>query len=177
MVAQTVTVALVAMCVVLTVAFLASLRGIAELRLRLAGQGGLDPATRLVIGRRLPDSLIAVIPDPARDTIVAFLSGTCGSCLGVASELSRTQADQVVAFVAGTDTDDIIAALPPGVAVVHGPPTERILADLPIDTWPTAILQRDGYIVAVGQGRGADQAADLDSLWRLRASTSQEAHT
>lgn len=177
-----VAVALVAICVVLTVAFLAALRGIAELRLRLAQDGGAAGPPKLVIGRRLPDSVVEALAGPAGlgpQSLVVLLSTTCGSCLRLASELGRVQAPLVACVVGepGPTADHVRAAVPAGVPVIAGDLARQIRTDLNIHTFPTAVVQRDGYIVATGQGSGADAAANLDHLWRQAVPATQEAHT
>jgi hypothetical protein len=72
------------------------------------------------------------------------------------------------------DTAQVTAAIPAGVPVIAGD-THRIGVDMKIKTFPTAVVQRDGFIVVVGQGGGADTAADLDELWRQGISAHQEA--
>jgi hypothetical protein len=165
-----VAVALVAMCVVLTVAFLASLRGIAELRLRLAGVGGRPGTPRLVIGRPLPESVIEALGTLHGDSLLVLLSTTCGSCRRLAAELGRTTAPVVVCIVGdpGT-TDEVQAAVPRNVPVISGAPARQIRTDLNVQTFPIAVVQRDGLIVAIGQGSGAESADALDHLWRQRA--------
>lgn len=157
----------VAGCVVLTVAFLACLRGIAELRLRLTGRG-IDPATQLIIGRRLPDSLVRHIPDPARDALLVFLSSTCGTCLGLAAELRGFVDRQVVACVLGDASAELVAMLPAGITVVDGERARAVDEELPMAVWPTAILQRDGFMIAVAQGADASGASGLEVLWEQR---------
>jgi len=166
-------VTMVAACVVLTVAFLACLRGIAELRLRLTGSG-VDPASRLIIGRRLPDRLINLIPDPRLDTLVIFMSSTCGTCHGLAAELGRFADRQVMAVIAGDSVADLVATLPPHVKVVDGEQARAVDADLPMAMWPSAILQRDGFMLAVAMGGDADSAADLEVLWEQRLDVPEE---
>jgi hypothetical protein len=170
-----VAIALVVMCVVLTVAFLASLRGIAELRLRVAADSGLTGPPHLVIGRRLPDRLLELLGEHGTESIVAFLSGTCGSCLQLASELDRTAAPVVAVVVGGSD--EVVAAVPEGVPVITGDVAEQLRIDMTVQTFPTAVVQRDGYIVVIGQGSGADAAADLDDLWRQGVPAPQEARS
>ncbi|WP_214316803.1 hypothetical protein [Nonomuraea sediminis] len=167
-------VVVIAACVALTVAFLACLRGIAELRLRLTGKG-IDPASQLIIGRKLPDSLVGLIPDATRDALVVFMSATCGTCHGLAAELDRLQGRQVVACVEGQQTAELVALLPPEIAVIQGERAKAVDADLPMAMWPTAILQRDGFIVAVGQGSSADSAEALEVLWAQRPEFAEEA--
>jgi len=167
-----VAVALVVLCVVLTIAFVASLRGIAELRIRLAGADA-SGVPRLIIGRPLPESLLSHVSET--ESVVVFLSATCGSCLQLASELDQAEVP-LVACVLGDarDTEQVIEAIPAGVPVIAGD-TARIGVDMKITTFPTAVVQRDGFIVVVGQGSGADTAADLDELWRQGISAHQEA--
>ena len=173
-----VAIALVVMCVVLTVAFLASLRGIAELRLRLAVDSGLTGPPHLVIGRRLPDQLLERLGEHQTESIVAFLSGTCGSCLQLAGELDRTAAPVVACVVGPPDeTERVLAAMPDGIPVITGDVAEQLRIDMTVQTFPTAVVQRDGYIVVIGQGSGADAAADLDDLWRQGVTAPQEARS
>jgi hypothetical protein len=179
---RVVAVALVAMCVVLTVAFLAALRGVAELRLRLAQDGGAAGLPKLVIGRRLPDSAVEALAGLAGlgpQSLVVLLSTTCGSCLRLAGELGRVSAPVVACIVGepGPAAEDVRAAVPAGVPVIADDPARQIRSDLNVHTFPTAILQRDGYIVATGQGSGADAATDLEHLWRQAVPETQEAHT
>ncbi|MEV6862871.1 hypothetical protein AB0M44_17955 [Streptosporangium subroseum] len=166
-------IAVVVACVVLTVAFLACLRGIAELRLRLTGRG-VDPASQLITGRKLPDLLVRLIPDAAQDTLVVFMSSTCGTCLGLAAELDKLAGRQVVACVLGDSNTELVAMLPSFVTVVEGEQSEAVDREMPMAIWPSAILQRDGFMVAVGQGSGADSAAALEVLWEQRLSIPEE---
>jgi hypothetical protein len=160
-------VVLVAACVVLTVAFLACLRGIAELRLRLTGRG-VDPSRQLIIGRKLPDSLTGLIPDTTQDALLLFMSSSCGTCHGLAADLDGFASRQTMAIIAGDSPVELLAMLPPHVKAVAGEKAAAIDADLPMAMWPTAILQRDGFIVAVAMGSEADSAADLEVVWEQR---------
>ncbi|MFF5182090.1 hypothetical protein ACFY2Q_29120 [Micromonospora sp. NPDC000316] len=178
---RVVAIALVAMCVVLTVAFLAALRGVAELRLRLAQDDGAAGPPKLVIGRRLPDSVVealAGLGELGPRSLVVLLSTTCGSCLRLAGELGRVQAPLVACVIGepGPTADDVRASVPAGVPVIAGDVARQIRTDLNLHTFPTAIAQRDGYIVATGQGSGADTAANLDHLWRQAVHATKEAH-
>ncbi|GAA4230970.1 hypothetical protein FHR32_005726 [Streptosporangium album] len=166
-------VVVVAACVVLTVAFLACLRGIAELRLRLTGRG-IDPSSQLIIGRKLPDLLIQLIPDATQDALVVFMSSTCGTCLGLAADLDRFAGRQMVACVVGDSNAELVAMLPPHVTVIEGERAEAVDRELPMAMWPSAILQRDGFMVAVGQGSDANSAAALEVLWEQRLAVSEE---
>ncbi|WP_188193227.1 hypothetical protein [Nonomuraea sp. SYSU D8015] len=160
-------VVLVVACVVLTVAFLACLRGIAELRLRLTGRG-MDPSAQLIIGRKLPDSVVRLIPDATRDTLVLFMSGTCGTCHGLAADLDGFADRPLVAIVTGDSAPELLAMLPPHVKAVDGEQAKAVDADLPMPMWPAAVLQRDGFMIAYALGGDADSAADLEVLWEQR---------
>ncbi|WP_214416059.1 TlpA family protein disulfide reductase [Sphaerisporangium fuscum] len=164
---RVIAVVLVVACVALTVAFLACLRGIAELRLRLTGRG-IDPSAQLVLGRKLPESLIRLIPDVTRDTLVIFMSSTCSTCHGLASDLDKFAGRQVVAMIAGDSTAELRAMLPAHVDAYDGEQAKAVDADLPMALWPTVILQRDGFMVATATGSDADSAADLEVLWEQR---------
>jgi hypothetical protein len=166
-------VVVVAACVVLTIAFLACLRGIAELRLRLTGRG-VDPTTQLIIGRNLPDLLVRLIPDPTADALVVFMSSSCGTCLGLASELDKLAGRQVVACVLGDDGAELVSMLPPDVTVIQGGQAEAVDKELPMAMWPSAILQRDGFIVAVAMGSDANSAAALEELWEQKLPVPEE---
>ncbi|MEV0592800.1 hypothetical protein [Nonomuraea cavernae] len=166
-------VAVVVACVVLTVAFLACLRGIAELRLRLTGRG-VDPSSQLIIGRKLPERLVGLIPDPRLDTLIVFMSSTCGTCLGLAAELGKVSDRQVVACVVGDSSAELVAMLPPDVTVVRGAEAAAVDEELPMAIWPSAILQRDGFMVAVAQGGDANSAAALEVLWEQRTVVAKE---
>jgi hypothetical protein len=164
---QVLAVVLVAACVVLTVAFLACLRGIAELRLRLTGRG-MDPSAQLIIGRKLPESLVGLIPDATQDALVLFMSSTCGTCHGLAASLGEFDGRQTVAIVAGDSASDLLTTLPPHVAAFDGERAKAVDADLPMAMFPTVLLQRDGFLVAFASGSDADSAADLEVLWEQR---------
>ncbi|KAB8194702.1 hypothetical protein FH608_016105 [Nonomuraea phyllanthi] len=163
----------VAACVVLTIAFLACLRGIAELRLRLTGRG-VDPSTQLIIGRSLPELLVRLIPDPAADALVVFMSSTCGTCHGLASEMDKLAGRQVVACVLGDDSAELVSMLPPDVTVIQGGQAAAVDKELPMAMWPSAILQRDGFMVAVAMGGDANSAAALEKLWEQRLPVPEE---
>ncbi|MFI7705264.1 hypothetical protein [Nonomuraea sp. NPDC049480] len=160
-------VVLVVACVILTVAFLACLRGIAELRLRLTGRG-VDPSTQLIIGRRLPDSLVRLIPDATQEALLLFMSSTCGTCHGLAADLNRFAGRQTVAIIAGDSSAELFAMLPPHVNAFDGEQAKAVDADLPVAMWPTVLLQRDGFLIAFATGSNADSAADLEVLWEQR---------
>lgn len=160
-------VVLVVACVILTVAFLACLRGIAELRLRLTGRG-VDPSAQLIIGRRLPDSLVRLIPDATQEALLLFMSSTCGTCHGLAADLNRFADRQTVAIIAGDSAAELLAMLPPHVNAFDGEQAKAVDADLPVAMWPTVVLQRDGFLIAFATGSNADSAADLEVLWEQR---------
>jgi hypothetical protein len=166
-------VVVVAACVVLTIAFLGCLRGIAELRLRLTGRG-VDPASQLIIGRKLPELLVRLIPEPAADALVVFMSSSCGTCLGLAAELDKLAGRQVVACVLGDDSAALVGMLPPYVTVIQGGQAEAVDKELPMAMWPSAILQRDGFMMAVAMGGDANSAAALEQLWEQRLPVPEE---
>ena len=82
---------LTAATALLTVAFLGTLRGLAEMRLRLAGHDftGLEPM-RTDPGRPLPEDLKAAFPAwAAAPGGILFLADDCPTCLRLAGELGE----------------------------------------------------------------------------------------
>ena len=104
----TLTILPVLVCVGMTVAVLGALRGIADIRIQLAG-GGTDAESlandKLMPGKPIPAGLRSQLPWGDEDTLVVFVSSHCEICstfldlvpqlaipnlaIGVASEASR----------------------------------------------------------------------------------------
>jgi hypothetical protein len=163
-------VALTGAVVLLTVAFLGTLRGLAEMRLRLAGHDftGLEPM-RVDPGRPLPDELKAAFPAwTAGPGGILFLADDCPTCLRLASELgSFLHADRLlVCHVAGPGTA-IRERLPAAVTEIPEPVAAGVLSGLNVTMTPVVVLQQDGYIVARGVADGAETLEAIAHLWSV----------
>jgi hypothetical protein len=101
-------------CALLTVAFLGALRTLAAVRLQLHGYGGAGTAAmRIDFGRKLPDALVAAFPRSDGDGLVAFLSGDCETCWGLADELGAVGKCPVVPAWWAATTRGLASALGP----------------------------------------------------------------
>lgn len=153
-------------CALLTVAFLGALRTLAAVRLQLHGYGGAGTAAmRIDFGRKLPDALVAAFPRSDGDGLVAFLSGDCETCWGLADELGAVGKCPVVACLVGGDEKGLGERLGPGVIVAPRELARDVAEELRIDATPVVVLHRDGYIVASAIGTGVRDREDIDRLW------------
>lgn len=160
--------ALTAATVLLTVAFLGTLRGIAEMRLRLAGHDftGLEPM-RTDPGRPLPEELKAAFPAWTKAPGgILFLADDCATCLRVAGELgSFTHADRLLLCRVTGDGTEIRKRLPAAVTDIPEPLAAGLVDAWNVTMTPVVVLQQDGYIVARGLASGADTLEAIESLW------------
>jgi hypothetical protein len=161
------TVALTITCVALTIAFLGTLRGIAEVRLRLAGAGAEGNQFRLDAGTGLPEGLLAVLPDPRRLSLLLFLSEDCPACWKLLDDLRAAPIEgaQVAICINSDDPKRIRARLGPRVTNVDGPLAAQIFKQFNINTTPVAVVHRDGYVVGSAYGASAESIDTLRRLW------------
>jgi hypothetical protein len=141
-------------CVMLTIVLLANLRGIAELRLTIAGFT-TDPVprvARLDAGRALPDALISALYDPHEETLIVFLSTGCETCWRVARDLHNVVEVPVKVCVIGENGDQLAATIREPVVCIDQAIAAGAAGELQVDVTPLAILQRDGYILGTAYG-------------------------
>jgi hypothetical protein len=165
-------VALTAAVVLLTIAFLGTLRGLAEMRLRLAGHDftGTDAeAMRTDPGRPLPAKLEAAFPAwTAAPGGILFLADDCATCLRLAGELdSLPFADRLLVCHVGGDGAVTSKRLPETVTQIPEPIAEGLVSFLNIRLTPLLVLQQDGYIVGRGFAEGADTPQAIEHLWTV----------
>ena len=162
--------ALTAATVLLTVAFLGTLRGIAEMRLRLAGHDftGLEPM-RTDPGRPLPEELKAAFPAwAAAPGGILFLADDCPTCLRLAGELgSFPHLDRLLFCPVAGDGTEIRVRLPTAVTEIPEPVAAGLLGALNVWITPVLVLQQDGYIVARGLASGAETLEAIEHLWNV----------
>jgi hypothetical protein len=156
--------AMTAMCVLLTVAFLGALRGVAELRLHLRGYApaGLE-SLRLAAGNELPEQLVGALPRPGDDALIVFLSSGCQSCWELAVQLEEVGVDQVLACMLAED-QGLRDRLPTSATVAELGVARSAADALGVRSTPLVVLQRDGYILGTAAGVSAQSAKDLQRL-------------
>src|SRR5438132_923063 len=81
-------IALTVSCAALTVAFLGTLRGIAEVQLRVRGVGS-ENKFRLNAGTSLPDVLMPSLSNPRALGLLLFVSEGCSACWQILEELPK----------------------------------------------------------------------------------------
>ena len=163
--ATALTVTLVVVCGLLTVALLACLRGIAELRIRLTGEGVRLFEDGLLAGRKLPEELRTLLPWSSDDGLILFLSGDCGACLEVATLLPRLRIGRVAVAIVGPD-GHLHKRIPQRVATIDGSGAEAIANELGVDVFPLAIHERDGVIVGTAYGEALESEGEIEEFWR-----------
>lgn len=160
-----VVVVLTATCVILTIALLGALRGIAELRLRLVRAGsGADGQLHLSAGRVLPDLLTAALPDEGY-TLVAFLSDECETCWQVAAHLRELDVPVVVALE--KDTGDLRNRLDGHATFLPAEVAHSSTAELNITFTPVAVVVREGTVAGVAYGESVEDLSNLTQFWTL----------
>ena len=162
-------IALTFTCVALTVGFLGTLRGIAEVRLRLAGAGNTQ--FRLDAGTGLPEPLLAALADPRALGVLIFLSEDCGACWQLVDELPNLQLDgaPVTVCLIHADTGKMRDKLGPGFNVVEADVAAQAARHLRIDSTPIVVVHRDGYVVGSAHGSSAESIGTLQRLWSASA--------
>jgi hypothetical protein len=160
-------VALTLTCVALTIAFLGTLRGIAEVRLRLAGAGADESQFRLDAGTGLPEGLLAVLPDPRRLSLLLLLSDDCPACWKLLDDLRAAPIDgaQLATCINSDDSRKIRARLGPRATIVDGLLAGQIFKQFKINATPVAVVHRDGYVVGSAYGSSAESVDALRRLW------------
>lgn len=156
---------LTAVCVLLTVVFLGTLRGIVELRLQMSGRVGTSAASpELVAGRQLPVALLRVLPDPQQPALIAFVSDGCGACEQMAALLPAIPVT-TIACVLGKDTGDIRQHLGSEVIVSDPADTQAAARALKLTTTPVVLLQHAGRVVGSAFGVSTQTVDELQRWW------------
>jgi hypothetical protein len=162
-----------------TVAFLGTLRGLAEMRLRLAGHDftGLEPM-RTDPGRPLPEELKAAFPAwTAAPGGILFLADDCPTCLRLAGELgSFPHVDRLLFCPVTGDGREIRERLPAAVTEVPEPVAVGLVDALNVWVTPVLVLQQDGYIVARGLASGAESLEAIENLWTVTFGETDDDH-
>lgn len=159
-------VALTLACVALTFGFLGTLRGIAEVRLRLVGAGTEGTQFRLDAGTGLPEVLLAALPDPRRLGMLLFLSEDCAACWKLLDDLSTVPIEGAPVTICINSIDTKMRAkLAPTVTLVDGDVAAQAFKQFKIDSTPVAVVHRDGYVVGSAYGSSAESIETLQRLW------------
>jgi len=151
-------------CALLTVVFLGTLRGIAELRLRLSGRTDASH-TFIDAGTALPASLLQALPDPEAATLIAFVSDGCDACKELAT-LLPTVPVPVVAGILGHDGGDIRSHLGDDTVFVEAAITADVAREWSINGSPLIILQASGRVVGSAYGVSTRTADELQLWWQ-----------
>lgn len=165
-------VALTAACVLLTVAFLATLRGVVGLRLRISGHGGGSRAF-IDAGRALPVSLLSALPDPEEIALIAFVSDGCDACKELTA-IVPTIPVSTVGCILGGDTGEIRGLLGSEVLVADSNITAAAARELRINSAPVVILQQGGRVVGSASGVSTQTASELELWWNQAQETIRE---
>jgi len=154
-------------CVVLTVALLGALRGIAELRLRLLRiGGGMDQQFRIDAGHDVPAVVAAALPDPRSTTLIAMLSDDCPACHTVADvllELFDDPRDVVVGL--SRELGALRSRLDGHVTFMTPEATAEAMAAWHLSSTPVVVVQRGGVVVGSAYGPSVQSVDELRDLW------------
>jgi hypothetical protein len=150
-------------CIALTIAFLGTLRTAAELRLRIAGAGDQSSGFRLDAGTGLPERLLASMPDLRAFGLLLFLSEDCSSCWQLVERLPLLGFGNgpVTVCVIGRDNGEMRRRLPSKTLVVEPSIARDAARHFNIDSTPTAVVHRDGYVVGSARGGGIERVQQL----------------
>lgn len=164
-------VALTLTCAALTVGFLGTLRGIAEVRLRVLGAGRSDAQFRLDAGTALPEQLIAVLPDPRALGLLAFLSEGCAACWELIENLPKLALNgtQIIYCVAKHADGKMRSRLGSDAIVVQQSVAEQVFKHFRIDSTPVVVLHRDGQVLGTAHGSAAQSIEGIYRLWSASA--------
>ena len=163
------TILLVLVCVGVTFALLGALRGIADIRIQLAG-GGTDAESlandKLMPGKPIPSMLRSQLPWGDEDALVVFVSSHCETCstfldlvphlaipnlaIGVASEASRNGDGLEIVGTAFVLTRDVV---------------DGAVEALEISGVPLALHVRQGVIVGAAHGQGLTDLTEIHQFW------------
>jgi hypothetical protein len=161
-------VAMTAVVVVLTLSFLGTLRGIAELRLRILGHDftGREPM-RVDPGRGLPIELTTAFPVWTKSQgAILFLADDCSACLKLADDLrSLRHAEQFLVCPTSKSRERLEALVPASMTMLSEELAAHVTSNLNVTMTPVAVIQQDGYIVGRGFGPGAETIEAIEHLW------------
>jgi hypothetical protein len=143
---------LTVVCLLLTVVFLGTLRGVVELRLMLKGSIGSAAHPRLDAGYPVPDVLLRALPEPQNTALIVFISEGCEPCSELVGLLPELRADQVLACVMGTDKGEIRGRLGADVIIADSATSSRAFEELKLKATPVAVVQHGGRIIGHAQG-------------------------
>jgi hypothetical protein len=143
---------LTAVCVLLTVVFLGTLRGVVELRLMLKGSIGSAAHPRLDAGFPIPDVLLRALPEPQNTALIVFISEGCEPCRELVALLPGLPADQVLACIMGADKGEIRSRLASDVIVAESKTSSRAFEELKLKATPVAVIQHGGRVIGHAQG-------------------------
>jgi hypothetical protein len=163
-------VVLTAACVLLTVTFLAVLRGIAELRLRL---GGHSARSYIDAGSALPAALLRALNNPEDTALIAFVSDGCDACEQLTTLLPSIPVT-TLACILGHDNGDIRGHLGADVIIADPTVTAAAARELKINASPVVILQHAGLVVGSAYGVSTQTEDELQLWWKSAQETIRE---
>jgi hypothetical protein len=154
-------------CATLCVGVAGLLRRITDVKLAFGGYTGEVRQFMIDTGRRLPEDVIAEIPDPEDDALLILGSGSCEACRRVLAELDLVPG-QVIAGIA-RDPEVETEAPPIGActATLSDAATETLVREFDLSQVPVAIAQRDGYVVGAAYGAAIESGEKLRDFWAM----------
>lgn len=140
---------------VLTVVVVLVVRQIALLTARLSVTDGETFLANdgPLLDTAVPQEALSALPSLVHgQTQLLLLSGTCGPCRDLASELARRrfQSPGTVVLASGRAelADALVALLPSGLRTLRDPEAARVARALHIQSTPFAVLIEDGVVKA-----------------------------
>lgn len=152
--------------VMLTIAFLGALRGVAELRLRLQGHGRdlLTARMRVEEGRPLPPVLAPYVP-AVGNFVVAFLSSQCEACWRLSGDLRSFTEAPVFAALLGADVTSLRERLDGSATEVPASAGTDAAREMNIEVTPVVVFFRDRFVVGSSWGDAAGSEKDIREVW------------
>src|SRR2546430_3860551 len=165
-------IALTVSCAALTVAFLGTLRGIAEVQLRVRGVGS-ENKFRLNAGTSLPDVLMPSLSNPRALGLLLFVSEGCSACWQILEELPKLNLGGAPVAVCrtsagpGTMRERFASSQ---VTWIEETIAIQVVQQLGITSTPVIIVHRDGYVVGTAHGSSAESMDTIRRLWTAASS-------
>ena len=152
-------------CAVLSVGIAGLLRRVTDVKLALGGYSGEARQFVIDIGRRLPESVLAELPDSSRDALLVVATTSCDVCERLLAELDRVPGQVVAAVLVekGVPVERIAVAASAGR--LSSDASEQLVRELDVSQVPLAIAQRDGYVIGAAYGNEIGSGEQLRAFW------------
>jgi hypothetical protein len=162
---------LVAVTVLLTVALLGALRGVAAIRLEIQGAG--QPAggrtfanDYVAAGRSLLPQLASQLPWLDEDGLIVFLSATCPLCWQTAQQFDEWRIANVAVGVVGTGGEELTEAVPARFTLIPRAVAEELATLYQFEALPFGLHQRDGVVVGTIHSDALVSLEEIERFWK-----------